>query len=122
MAIKAVWAAFNLCSLTSIYVKSTHTDIKLIFKPQVADIGEVSWILNGVGAYYADLNSSDPTSEDYYFGWSSPWTAQAEYNQQLASNTSLDNLSRMYTYFKAANYFFTGTPWPYIPVNHDNGA
>lgn len=77
---------------------------------QVADIGEVAYILSQVSESYSGFDSSNVTNEEYFDSWSLPWFAQGDTNLQAASDDSngYDNLTRSTLYWKAANYYFTG--------------
>lgn len=76
---------------------------------QFADLGEVSYLLSQINASYAQLGEG-ASNGDYYSSWQAPWWRQADSNVQFASDpeSGLDALSTAQTYFKAANYYFTG--------------
>ena len=75
---------------------------------QVADLGEVSYILTPILDAYTNISSY--TVDDYYGVWQSAWWAQADYNLQAAQSKTngWDVMGKMHAYFKAANYLFTG--------------
>ena len=73
----------------------------------MADLGEVSYILNTINATYSNLTNW-VTNEDYLAAWQDPWWQQADQNRQTADDSLADPLSLSQLYFKAANYYFTG--------------
>lgn len=77
---------------------------------QVADIGEVSYILNPIQTAYEDLNMSNAGTIDYYGPWQSAWWSQADYltNAIQSGTNGWDDRSKMHAYWKIANYLFTG--------------
>ena len=77
---------------------------------QVADFGEVSYILTPILEANLNITDADATVDDYYGVWQSAWWAQADYNLQAAQSKTngWDVMGKMHAYFKVANYLFTG--------------
>ena len=74
-------------------------------------MGEVAWILQQVEGtwggfdYYQNL-----TMDTLYGSWASAWWAQAQTLLTSANDTTnnWDDMSRMNSYWKAANYIYAG--------------
>ena len=77
---------------------------------QVADLGEVSYLLNEASAAYLGLGPDNTTNEDYYAAWQQPWWQKADQIFSYANDPSndLDPLGASQLFWKAANYYFTG--------------
>ena len=60
-----------------------------------------------MNATYSNLDDN-VTNDEYYAAWQEPWWDYAAKNADAAGDASLDPLSAAQTYFKAANYYFTG--------------